>query len=124
MPVVREGQKKKRPSPEDVRRRFRRLAEELGRTEWILRGTIRPRRIRARPPRRASARQYGPYYQWTFKATGKTVTVNLSAAQYPACQQAIRRQRRIETLLAQMRALSGEYLEATIPGVVRRKRKD
>ena len=124
MPVVMEGKKKRRLLPEDIRRRFRRLAKELGRAEWILQGTIRPRRIPARRAGTASVRLYGPYYQWTFKDAGKTVTVNLSAAQNRACQQAIRRQRRIETMLAQMRALSRQYLESTIQGVVRRKHKD
>ena len=101
-------------------RRFRRLAGQLGRSEWVLRGTIRPRRIVA-ARRGRGEKSYGPYYQWTFKEAGKTVTVNLSAAQLGAFQRAITRQRQVERLLAEMRGLSRQFLEATTNGVIKRK---
>jgi hypothetical protein len=102
-----------------LRRRFERLAARLGKTRWVLVGTIRPRRI---PSRRDAAKTWlGPYYQWTFKEGGKTVTVNLSAAQAKAFQRAIDAQRTVERLLADMRRLSRQFLERTTPGVKRRK---
>ena len=115
--------KKETLSPPDIRRRFARLARELGRTEWVLQGSICARRI-ARPGGVAAGKSYGPYYQWTFKDAGTTVTVNLSAAQQHEFQQAINRQRKLEKLLAEMRAHSRAYLELATPGVVRRKPKD
>jgi len=102
-----------------LRRRFERLAGRLAGTGWVLVGTIRPRWL---PPRRGgSKKRLGPYYQWTFKEAGKTVTVNLSAAQVKPFQRAIDRQRKQEALLAQMRTISRQYLEATTHGVKRRK---
>ena len=101
------------------RNRLRRLAAQVGRDEWVLVGTIRPRRIPAR--RGASGKLLGPYYQWTFKEQGKTVTVNLSAGQVRPFQRAIDRQHRIEATLLQMRRLSRQFLEATTRGVKKRK---
>jgi len=106
-------------SAEGLRRRFERLAARLGKTAWVLVGTIRPRWIPAR--RGAPNKLLGPYYQWTFKERGKTVTVNLSASQVQAFRRAIHEQRKVEKLLAQMRLLSRPFLEATTRGVKRRK---
>ena len=117
-------------SAERLRRRFERLAARLGKTGWVLVGTIRPRWIPARQPSGhgtpavpggAPKKLLGPYYQWTFKERGKTVTVNLSASQVQAFQRAIDEQRKLEKLLAEMRLLSRPFLEATTRGVKRRK---
>jgi hypothetical protein len=109
-------------SPARQRRRFQRLARALAQTEWILQGTICPRRLPASRRGLGGRRQkHGPYYQWTFKAAGKTVTVNLSAAQQRSYQQAIDRNRKLKAMLAEMRALTRQYLEATTPGVIKRK---
>jgi hypothetical protein len=113
-----------RLSPSGIRRRFARLARELGRTGWILQGSICARQITRPGGEAAAGKRYGPYYQWTFKEAGTTVTVNLSAAQQREFQQAISRQRKLEKLLAEMRTLSRDYLERTTTGVVRRKPKD
>ena len=105
-------------SAERLRRRFERMATQLGKTRWVLVGTIWPRQLPARHG--ASRKLLGPYYQWTFKEAGKTVTVNLSASQVPPFQRAIDQQRRVEELLAQMRTLSRQFLDATTHGVKRR----
>ncbi|MBW2675640.1 MAG: hypothetical protein JRD89_19905 [Deltaproteobacteria bacterium] len=110
--------KKADPSAERLRRRCERLAARLGKTDWVLVGTIRPRRI---PSRRSGSKTLlGPYYQWTFKERGKTVTVNLSASQAKVYQKAIDEQRKAGKLLAEMRTLSRQFLEATTRGVKRR----
>jgi hypothetical protein len=104
---------------ERLRRRFEYTARQLGKTRWVLVGTIRPRQLPARHG--ASRKLLGPYYQWTFKEAGKTVTVNLSASQVKPFQRAIDQQRRAEDLLARMRSLSRQFLEATTQGVKKRK---
>lgn len=105
-------------SAERLRRLFERMATQLGKTRWVLVGTIRPRQLPAKHG--ASRKLLGPYYQWTFKEAGKTVTVNLSASQVKPFQRAIDQQRRAENLLARMRSLSRQFLEATTQGVKRR----
>ena len=101
---------KKRPTPHPLRRPFERLRTRLAKIDWILQGTITPRYDRrvgpGRPPR-------GPYPQWTFKRQGKTVTVNLTPARVKAYQNAIDQHRAVEKLLAEMRALSRQFLDAT-----------
>ena len=105
-----------------LRRRYARLAARVGRVGLVLQGTITERTI-IRPdgvePHRHKA--YGPYYQWTWKQEGKTVTVNLSASQARVFQRAIDNHRKLTDLLGEMRTLSRQILEATTVGVSKRK---
>ena len=64
---------------------------------------------------------YGPYYQWTWKQKGKTVTVNLTPSQAQAYRQAIGNNQALEETLREMRSLSLNVLEATTPGVKKRR---
>ena len=104
-----------------LRARYERLAGGLGRPGLLLQGTITARTIpRATADGEGEKKSYGPYYQWTWKAGGKTVTVNLSAAQRPLFQRAIDNQRKLERTLARMRDLSRQILELSAEGVPRR----
>ena len=116
----RETPMKSPADPDRLRRRVERLSAQLGRLGCVLVGTIRPRWL---PARGKANCPLGPYYQWTFKDRGKTVTVNLAPSQVKPFQQAIDRNRKAEELLAEMRALSRVYLDATTEGVKRRKPK-
>ena len=109
-------------SPDRLRRRLQRLAERLSKTRWVLQGSIARRDIR-RAGKAARAKRYGPYYQWTFKREGKTVTIQLSAAQASVYQRAIEQQRKADGILSEMRRLSEEFLVATTEGVTKRKRR-
>jgi hypothetical protein len=73
-------------------------------------------------PESCRRKKYGPYYQWTFKEIGKTVTVNLSVAQKNAFQEAIANNRVAEESLSKMRILSREIVEYSTSGVRRRSR--
>jgi hypothetical protein len=64
---------------------------------------------------------YGPYYQWTWKQKGKTVTVNLTPSQAQAYREAIGNNQALEETLSEMRSLSLHVLEATTPGVKKRR---
>ena len=105
-----------------LRRRYARLAARVGRVGLVLQGTITERTIvrpdGADPHRR---KDYGPYYQWTWKQEGKTVTVNLSASQARVFQRAIDNHRKLTALVGEMRTLSRQILEATTVGVKKRK---
>ena len=107
-----------------LRRRYGRLAARVARLGLglVLQGTITERTI-DRPDRVDHQRRkvYGPYYQWTWKHEGKTITVNLTASQARAFQRAIDNHRKLSDLLRQMRVLSGQILEATTVGVKKRK---
>lgn len=49
---------------------------------------------------------HGPYYQWTHKIHGKTVTKRLSKAQADRCLDWIRNHRQLKRLVRRMEALS------------------
>jgi len=105
-----------------LRRRHARLTARLGKLGLVLQGTITPRTIvRDDPAEPGRHKTYGPYYQWTYKRSGKTVTVNLTEAQAKTYQKAIDEHRTLETLLEDIRITSLQILEATTPGVAKRK---
>jgi hypothetical protein len=107
-----------------LRKRYERLTAQLARLGPIVQGTITERTITKPDPENPNrAKTIGPYYQWTFKRSAKTVTVNLSAAQAKAFQRAIDNNRKLEGILQEMRTVSRALLEATTQGVKRRKPK-
>lgn len=107
--------------PERLRRRYERLEARLAKPGPIIQGTITAHTITKEDPSLSGkTRTIGPYYQWTFKRSAKTVTVNLSAQQAKHFQKAIDNNRRIEEVLDQMRELSIVILNATTKGVVKR----
>jgi len=106
-----------------MKERYTKLAAQLHKTGLILQGTITERTIKKKAfgfP--CSTKTIGPYYQWTFKRNGKTVTVNLSKTQAKRFQKDINANKNTESILKEMRELSREILEASTKGVVRRKK--
>jgi hypothetical protein len=112
----------KRIAIEEMERRYARLTQRLAKLGPVLQGTITQRTIvRPDPQSPGKEKSYGPYYQWTFKRSAKTVTVNLTATQTKSYQRAIDNHRKLETILEEMRDLSLEILEAKTTGVKKRK---
>ena len=113
---------KKKKYIESMQKRYTKLTTRLSKLGLVLQGTITQRTI-VRPDPKAPKKQknYGPYYQWTFKRAGKTVTVNLTATQAKTYQQAINNHRKMEDIVEQMRTISLQILEAKTQGVKRRK---
>ena len=104
------------------RRRYESLTARLGKLGFVLQGTITKRSIvREDPANPGKEKTYGPYYQWTRKQHGKTVTINLTASQAKIYQKAIDNHRKMEEILQKMRVLSLQICEATTQGVQKRK---
>ncbi len=113
---------KKEKKLDVLRRRYAQTRRHLAPTGWLLQGTITERTIRREDPERPGKHKvYGPYYQWTWKQKGKTVTVNLTPSQAQAYRQAIGNNQALEETLREMRSLSLNVLEATTPGVKKRR---
>ncbi len=91
------------------------LAEELGRIDGVLPGSVVVRRMRcgkaacackAEPPA-----LHGPYIQWTRTVEGKTVTRFLSEEQLARYQPWFDNARRVKELLAMLEVASVHTLE-------------
>jgi hypothetical protein len=100
---------KPRPS-RDERARKRALLAEIDHIGWFLRGSLlrvanrcgNPScRCKADPPR-----LHGPYWQWTRKVAGKTVSVRLTDAQAELVRAWIDNGRRFDQKLAELDQLS------------------
>jgi predicted transcriptional regulator len=112
---------KKRESKEKLESHYRRMASKLAEIGLILQGTIAERTIkRDIGKNNDSEKVYGPYYQWTFKQDGKTVTVNLTSNQAELFQKAIDNNKKVEMTLREMRKLSREICETSVEGVKKR----
>lgn len=106
------------PSLERLERRHQALLGKMGKLGLVLRGSIARRmvhcgkqkcRCKATPPM-----LHGPYYLWTRKVAGKTVTVQLPPEQASFCLQWNRNMHRLDRIV---RALQEVGLRAA--GIVR-----
>ena len=95
--------------------RYRALKESLADLGPIRRGTVLHRlescgkpgcRCQADPPQR-----HGPYYNWTRKVKGKTVTVRVTEEQARLLQHWIANARRMDEILAEMKSVSDRITE-------------
>ena len=103
-------------------RHYERLKKRLEGIGLVLQGTISPRNIIKQDSHKlGNKRVLGPYYQWTFKEKGKTLTVNLTASQAKTYQKAINNYRRMKSIIQEMRSISLTICEKTTVGVKKRK---
>jgi hypothetical protein len=104
-------------------RRYRELAKELASIGLISSGSITRRythcatpgcRCHADPPQ-----PHGPYYQWTSKVNGKTVTRRLSATEAALYKEWIANDRRMRRLITQMRQVAAKAREIRLAEAAR-----
>lgn len=96
----------------------RELANQLSTTEFIWNGSISKRFLTCGT---ASCRchadpeaKHGPYYYWTTKKAGKTVSRSLSEQQAVILEKWIENRRQLEHTLDEMKKLSQEAYEAIL----------
>ena len=113
---------KKSTSLDRMNKRYQALCSRLVQPGPILQGSVSERIIKGKEGQKQKpGKTYGPYYQWTFKESGKTVTVNLTRQQAQKCRKAISNNKKLEETLKEMRVLSRKILEAKTKGVNKRK---
>ena len=92
---------------------------QLARAGKVLPGSLQQRHTYCGKPGCACQadppRPHGPYWQWTRKSAGKTITRRLTPEQIERYRPWIENDRRIRELLARLEALSIERLEADQP---------
>ncbi|MHB2028285.1 MAG: DUF6788 family protein [Acidimicrobiales bacterium] len=92
-----------------LEQRHRELATQISEVGIIAAGSVTRRYTRCTSVRRRCSidppTAHGPYWQWTTKVNGKIVTRRLSALEAQLYQEWIGNDRRIRTLLAQIRTV-------------------
>jgi hypothetical protein len=99
----------------DYQRQYRELAAQLAEIGFIATGTVIQRSTRCGTPgcgcHADPPRLHGPYYQWTTKRAGKTVTRRLTEREAVLYQEWIANNRQLRQLIAQMRQISAHAAE-------------
>lgn len=93
-------------------RRYRDLARSLAEIGFIASGSVTRRLTHCNKPGCGCGadppRLHGPYYQWTAKHAGKTVTRRLSANEAALYQEWIANDRRLRRIVNDMRKIAEE----------------
>src|SRR5438270_10259823 len=93
---------------------FLQAREELRQLDYFLKGTVSKRMMKCGQAQCACHRdptqRHGPYFEWTYKAKGKTVNVKLSPQAAPLYQAATKQHHRLKAILARMERLSRSAL--------------
>ena len=91
-------------------RRFRQLKRQLENLGYFCKGTVRERRMKCGQPGCAChqdpSKRHGPYWEWTYKAQGKTTNVRLSTAAGPIYKEGSRPYRKWKLLRSRLERLS------------------
>jgi hypothetical protein len=99
----------------DYQRRYRELAGQLAEVGFIATGTVVQRSTRCGTPGcRCHAdppQPHGPYWQWTTKVAGKTVTRRLTERQAALYTEWTANNRKFRQLITQMREISDRATE-------------
>jgi hypothetical protein len=102
-----------------LQRRYRTLLEQIRDLGFIASGSLIERytactaagcRCHADPPQR-----HGPYYQYSRKVAGKTVTARLTAEQARHYQEQIANRRRLDEIIGDMEKLSAQARDMLAP---------
>ncbi|MFO8175337.1 MAG: DUF6788 family protein [Candidatus Fermentibacterota bacterium] len=95
-----------------LKARFHDRASELAEGGFLMRGSIIQRFSRCGSPGCACHtdpdRRHGPYWQWTSKVKGKTVTRNLSQEQKHRYEQWMANAKRVDEIVAELFEVSTE----------------
>ena len=105
----------------DCERRYRKLAIELAEIGFISSGSVTRRYTRCGTPgckcHADPPEPHGPYYQWTAKVNGKTVTRRLSAEEAGLYKEWIANDRRMRKVIQKMRGVAEKAEEVLVTQV-------
>ena len=106
---------------------YRQLQLALNHIGFFRRGTLLRRMMTCGKPlcacKASPPRFHGPYYQWTRKLDGKTVTINLSAQQAKLLEGWIAAGKELDRIVAEMERISLEETERQLQELPPRMRK-
>lgn len=100
--------------PDRYVQRFQALKREFLGLEYFCKGTLLKRRMKCGKLqcacRQDPAKRHGPYFEWTYKANGKTVNVKLTGDVMPVFRAAAHQYRKLRALLNRLESLSQTVL--------------
>ena len=103
-------------------RRYREIAAQLADIGLICSGSVIRRYTRCGTPgckcHADPPQPHGPYFQWTTKINGKTVTRRLSPTEAKLYQEWIANDRQLQRLVAQMRQVAAKATELKLKQAV------
>ena len=89
---------------------FAGLKQELDQVSYFCKGTVLKRMMKCGQQRCAChqnpANRHGPYFEWTYKAKGKTVNRRLRPEEAPFYEAATQQYRKLQSVLKRMEELS------------------
>ena len=95
--------------------RFQELKQEFERLGYFCKGTVLKRTMKCGKAACACqndpAKRHGPYFEWTYKADGKTVNVKLTPEAAPLYKAASQQYRKLKSLLNRLERLSLNSLQ-------------
>ena len=100
--------------PDRYVQRFQALKREFQELDYFCKGTLLKRMMKCGKSqcacRQDPAKRHGPYFEWTYKAKGKTVNVKLTRELMPIFRDASRQYRKLRSLLNRLETLSQTVL--------------
>jgi hypothetical protein len=100
--------------PDRYAQRFQALKQEFQQLEYFCKGTLLKRMMKCGKAQCACrldpAKRHGPYFEWTYKAKGKTVNVKLTREVMPTFRAASHQYRKLRSLLNRLETLSQTVL--------------
>ena len=100
--------------PDRYAQRFQALEQEFQQLEYFCKGTLLKRMMKCGKAqcacRQDPAKRHGPYFEWTYKAKGKTVNVKLTRDVMPMFRAASHQYRKLRSLLNRLESLSQTVL--------------
>jgi len=103
------------------KRRYHQIAAQIAQIGFIASGSVTQRYTRCGTPTCAChadpPRRHGPYWQWTAKIDGKTVTRRLTPHQATLYKEWIANDRHLRKLTAQMREIAGKATTLTLNSI-------
>ena len=100
--------------PDRYTQRFQALKREFQELDYFCKGTLLKRMMKCGKPQCAChqdpAKRHGPYFEWTYKAKGKTVNVKLTREVMPIFRAASHQYRKLRSLLNRLETLSQTVL--------------
>ncbi len=113
--------KSRRSSPEAQRaaclQQFAGLKQQIHDVQYFCKGTVLKRMMKCGQQRCAChkdpTKRHGPYFEWTYKAKGRTVNLRLRPEEVAVYKTATDQYRKLKSVLKRMEALSRKALSVS-----------